>query len=505
MAASLGTTLRTTAAATALASVLALSPLASGHAQTPSPAPAPAPASRELIISAGKSQILELPQAYTDVMVADPRIADVLPLNSHSVYVVGKAPGATALTIYGPGKRLLTAANVVVSADLEGLKARLAELLPRERDISVRPANQSIVLAGVVSSPAAVQQALALAESYLPSTGQSAQQAASPNDQPGGPLMGQPSDQHPRVINMLAVEGTQQIMLSVRFVEMERTLAKNLNVNVNQAPTHGNPSISVFTGDTLVKNGGALIDSFGSVSLLFNHNLEFLFDALETKGLIRTLAEPNLMANSGDTANFLAGGEFPIPVAQTSTGVGTPVITVEFKQFGVGLAFTPTLLRDGLINVVVNPEVSAIDPTVSVDLGLIKVPGIKVRRAHTTVELRDGESFTIAGLLQDEYRSDIRQYPFVGDIPVLGSLFRSNGYQRDQTELVIVVTPHLVTARRGVIATPADRFAPPSDFERFLLGWQEGVGRNLKPEDRALISADPNKGGVDGPHGHVLY
>jgi pilus assembly protein CpaC len=286
---------------------------------------------------------------------------------------------------------------------------------------------------------------------------------------------------------------------------MERSVAKNLRVNVNREPTGGNPSVSVFTGDTFVKNAGKLIDSFGSASLLFNNNLEILLDALEEKGVIRTLAEPNLMANSGDTANFLAGGEFPIPVAQNNTVNGFPTITIEYKPFGVGLAFTPTLLHDGMINIVVNPEVSSIDPTVSVNVGLIQIPGIKVRRAHTTVELREGESFTIAGLLRDDYRSNIRQYPFIGDIPILGSLFRSTGYTHDETELVIVVTPHLVTARRGVMATPADRFTPPSDFEQFLLGWQDGVGRKLKPEDRALISADPTKGGVDGPHGHVLY
>lgn len=433
--------------------------------------------SRELVVSAGKSRVLELPQAFSDVMIADPKIADVVPLNNRSVYVVGKAPGATALSIYGPGKRLIAAANVVVSADIDGLKARLAELLPNERDISVRPANQSLVLSGTVSSPAALQRVTALAETYAPT----------------------------KVVNMLGVEGTQQIMLSVRFVEMERTVAKNLRVNVNRTPTNSDPSVSVFTGDTFVKNAGNLLESFGSVSLLFNNNLEVLLDALEEKGVIRTLAEPNLMANSGDTANFLAGGEFPIPVAQSSNGAAAPTITVEFKQFGVGLAFTPTLLSDGMINVVVNPEVSSIDPTVSIDLGLIRIPGIKVRRAHTTVELREGESFTIAGLLKDDYRSEIRQYPFIGDIPILGSLFRSNGYSHNQTELVIVVTPHLVTARRGATATPADYFTPPSDFERFLFGWQQGVGRNLKPEDRALISADPNKGGVDGPHGHVLY
>jgi pilus assembly protein CpaC len=493
-----------TTATAGLATLLAISPLAAARAQPPAPS-ADTP-SREVIISAGKAQVLDLPQAYTDVMIADPKIADVLPLNNHSVYVVGKAVGSTALTIYGPGRQLIAAANVVVSADIDGLKARLAELLPTERDIVVRPANKSIVLSGVVSSPAAMQQAVALAQSYLPpSSQQGADQAGPLGALVSGMLAAQQGAQErASVINMLGVEGTQQIMLSVRFVEMERSVAKNLRVNVNRTPTNGNPSVSLFTGDTLVKNAGRLVDSFGSVSLLFNNNLEFLLDALETKGAIRTLAEPNLMANSGDTANFLAGGEFPIPVAQTNNG-NTPTITIEYKQFGVGLAFTPTLLRDGLMNIVVNPEVSSIDPSISVNIGLIQVPGIKVRRAHTTVELRDGESFTIAGLLKDEYRGDIRQYPFVGDIPILGSLFRSNGYQRDQTELVIVVTPHLVTARRGMAATPADRFTPPSDFERFLFGWQEGVGRKLKPEDRALISADPNKGGVDGPHGHVLY
>ncbi|MFC3069161.1 type II and III secretion system protein family protein [Phenylobacterium soli] len=462
-----------------LGALIAATPPSGARAQTvdgSAVSAAQAPVS-ELIVPAGKSRVLQIPETYTDVMVADPKIADVLPLNAHSVYVVGKTAGSTALSLYGPGKRLISATNVVVSADVDGLKARLADLLPRERDISVRPANQSLVLSGVVSSPAALSQALALAETYAPT----------------------------KVVNMLGVEGTQQVMLSVRFVEMQRSVAKNLRLNVNRSLSGGNPQVSVFTGDTLVRNGGALIDSFGSVSLLFNHNLEILLDALEDKGVVRTLAEPNLMAMSGDTANFLAGGEFPIPVAQNNAAGSTPTITIEFKQFGVGLAFTPTILRDGMINISVDPEVSSIDPTVSVDLGLIKVPGIKVRRAHTTVELREGESFTIAGLLKDDYRSEIRQYPFIGDVPVLGALFRSNGFTHDQTELVIVVTPHLVTARRAVAALPSDRFTPPSDLERFLFGWQEGVGRNLKPEDRALLSADPSKGGVDGPHGHVLY
>jgi pilus assembly protein CpaC len=431
----------------------------------------------EIVVPVGKSQVIELPEPYTDLMIAEPKVADVLPLTSRSVYVVGRGMGATALTIYGPGKRLIAAANVVVSADVDGLKTRLHDIMPTERDISVHAANQSLVLSGVVSSPAALQKALALAQSYAPE----------------------------KVVNMLGVEGTQQIMLSVRFVEMQRLTAKNLKLNAYRLPTNSDPSITVFTGDTNVKNGGLLVDSFGAVSAVFNGNLELLMDALETKGLIKTLAEPNLVAMSGDTASFLAGGEFPIPVAQTNAdGTGAPTITIEYKQFGVALAFTPTLLSDGLINIAVKPEVSSIDPTISVDLGTIRIPGIKVRRANTTIELRDGESFTIAGLLKEEYENQVRQFPFVGEIPILGALFRSNGYRRDETELVIVVTPHLVTPRRGQIATPGDAFVPPSDFELFLFGAMQGKSR-VRPEDRALISADPNKVGIEGPHGHVLY
>jgi pilus assembly protein CpaC len=276
-------------------------------------------------------------------------------------------------------------------------------------------------------------------------------------------------------------------------------------------PGAGNPAVNIQTGDSIFSAVHDATKSFGLASLAWGvggGDLTFLFDALEEKGIVKTLAEPNLVAMSGDTANFLAGGEFPIPISQSNTGTGAGAfasITVEFKQFGISLAFTPTILQDGLINMVVNPEVSAIDPTVSVQLGTISVPGIKVRRAHTTVELRDGESFTVAGLLSDNYKSDVRQYPFLGDLPIIGALFRSTGYQQDQTELVIVVTPHLVTPRRGPVATPLDTFVPPSDFELFLFGNLRGKAENLKPEDRALMSADPGKGGLDGQYGHVLY
>jgi pilus assembly protein CpaC len=437
------------------------------------PAAAQPAQSVELEVNAGKSKVMQLPSAYSDVMVADPKIADVLPLDSRSIYVIGKGMGATAVMVYGPGKHLIVAANVLVSADLESLRNRLHDILPNETDIAVRPANQSIAISGTVSNAAALQQVLALTDSYAPG----------------------------KVVNMLGVQGTQQVMLSVRFVEMERSTAKDLQLNLQSAPQRPgeSPSFSIHSGDTINGNTNLLTNLFGSGALRFGSGkggLDLIFDALETKGLVKTLAEPTLVAMSGDTASFLAGGEFPIPVQQTSGGAGTaPTITVEFKQFGVSLAFTPTILRDGLINLSVNPEVSDIDPSTSFNLGTIKVPGIKVRRAHTTVELRDGESFTIAGLLRDNYTNQIRGYPFIGDIPVLGALFRSTGYQKDETELVIVVTPHLVTPRRGATATPADYFTPPSDLELFLLGSRH----------RHDPAPKGDKGAVDGPHGHVLF
>jgi pilus assembly protein CpaC len=452
-------------------------------AQAPAQQAPVAPKATEVIVAAGKSQVVQFGDNYSDVMVADPKIADVLPLNSRSIYIVGKAAGSTALSVYGPKKQLIAAVAVTVSADIDGFKTRLREILPREGDVSIRPANQSVVLSGTVSSPESLHKILTLADTYAPG----------------------------KVVNMLSVEGVQQVMLTVRFVEMSRSTAKDLHLNLASAPLPDKGSgFRIVTGDDIANGGaGSSATTFGSLVsriALGNGDMTILFNALETRGLVKTLAEPNLVTMSGDTANFLAGGEFPIPIASAAaqgTG-GIPTVTVDFKQFGVGLAFTPTILQDGLINLVVNPEVSAIDPTISVNTGLVSVPGLKVRRAHTTVELRDGESFTIAGLLQDDYRNDIRQFPWLGEVPVLGALFRSTDFQRDETELVIVVTPHLVIPRKGVAALPSDHFVPPSDIELFLLGAQRGSSDFLSPEDRALLSADP-KGGVDGPHGHVLY
>ena len=446
------------------------------------PGKANAQSREELVVPAGQSEVLDVGATYTDLMIANPDVADVLPLSNHSIYVVGKKTGSTALSVYGPGKRLLSVAMITVSANISGLKQRLYEILPDEKNVAVHAAGDSIVLSGPVSSGPKLQQALALAETFAPG----------------------------HVVNMMSVQGVQQVMLSVRFVEVDRTIAKGLRSNVQTHNLDTNRPY-IATGDTL---SGAILDSFGLGQLRFRNgdlDLDVLFDALERRGLARTLANPTLVAMSGDTASFLAGGEFPVPVAQSAGtaggtgGVTQATISVEFKQFGVALAFTPTVLDDGVINLIVAPEVSDIDPTVSITTSGLTIPGIKVRRAKTTVELRDGESFTIAGLLKDDYQNAIRQYPFVGDLPVLGTLFRSTSYQKSQTELVMVVTPHLAVPTQGPQASPDGNYVPPSDFELFLFGATQGLKSGVNPEDRALMGLDPNKVGVDGKYGHVLF
>ena len=464
-----------------LAGVLLCGAMAMGSAVQA--APYGAMGGYELDVAAGKSQVLQTPGTYTDLMVGDPKIADVIPLTNHSVYVVGKGLGSTALSIYGPGKRLIAEVNVVVEPDLQTLQSRLHEMLPEERGVSVRSSNGSVILSGTVSSPVVLHQVTALADSF--DTG--------------------------KVINMLGVEGTQQVQLEVRFVEMERTTAKALSFNISRTSnplTPGNPVFNFSSGSNLPGSAGGLIGTPGQVALSFltpDGNLTFALDALETKGLVKTLAEPTLVAMSGETASFLAGGEVPVPSPQqSSTGNGS-IITVVYQPFGISLAFTPTILADGMIDLVVKPEVSSIDPANSIVENGLTIPGFKVRRASTTVELRDGESFTIAGLLSDSYSNTISAFPVLGDIPVLGALFRSPNFQSDQTELVIVVTPHLAVARRGPVALPTDHFTPPSDYELFLFGMLSGEGSQMRPEDRALMSRDPAKGGVEGPYGHVLY
>jgi pilus assembly protein CpaC len=424
-----------------------------------------------------KSQVLRLDVPFNEVLVGNPEIADVLPLTDRTVYVLGKSLGSTSLTIYGRGKSLIAVVDLVVSRDIDGLKAQLHELMPNER-IEVRAANGSLVLSGTVSSPSRVARALAVAERYAPEN----------------------------VTNLLGVKGSQQVMLAVRFAEVQRTVMKELGINTNIVDDDIPFSLASFDSGRIASLSALFTPTSAATAMTGftagSFAVDFLFDALEKKGVVKTLAEPNLIALSGDTASFLAGGEFPIPVSR-NTQSGGDTITIEFKEFGISLAFTPTVLEDGLINIVVSPEVSRIDMSNAVQLQGFVVPGLTTRRATTTVELRDGQSFAIAGLLQNDFADTVRQLPGIGDLPIIGALVRSTDYQRNETELVILVTPHLVQpAPAGTLATPADNFVPPSDLGIFLMGYTEGP--QPKGARGAHMLSAQSAGGIQGAYGHII-
>lgn len=434
----------------------------------------------EISVPVNKSRILRVDRAFKDIIVGNPEIADIMPLSDRSIYLLGKEVGSTNVTIYGNNKRLLAVVDVTVGHDAEGLKARLHEMLPGE-PIEVRAVNGELVLSGNVTSARAAERAAAIAESYAPKA----------------------------VTNLMGVTGSQQVLLEVRIVEMRRQLARQLGITGINAGKIGGSSIT----DVNVPVSGATIPSlltgvvnpstFLGLGLgVFDSTffLDAALEALEEKGVLRTLAEPNLIALSGDTADFLAGGEFPIPVAQDND-----TITVEWKPFGVGLAFTPTVLDDSLINLVVAPEVSEIDQANAFRVGNIVLPSFSTRRARTTVELRDGESFAIAGLLQSNFSDRVDQMPGLGDLPVIGALLRSTEFRELQTELVIMITPHLVKpVSPQQIAMPGEDFTPPTQGELFLLGKVEG--EPAAPTRTGVVQELGSRpgGGISGPYGHIL-
>ena len=420
-------------------------------------------------VPVNKSQVLDVDQPFTDLAIGKSEIADVVALTPRSIYLLGKAIGSTSLSVYGRGHRLIAIVDVDITPDIGSIKAKLHEVLPNER-IEVRAADQSVILGGTVSSAQAAGRAVEIAEQYAAK----------------------------KVVNMMTVKGTQQVMLDVRIAEMDRTVAHALGIKPSVL-LGTNPQLNFKTLDTV--NTSAFASAFLNWKAGFL-SLSTLIDALEQKNLVKVLAEPNLVALSGDTASFLAGGEFPVPEVQATTGVA-PTIAVVFKQFGVSLAFTPTVIDQDLINLVVNPEVSQIDPTNAVTISGFQIPGLSTRRATTTIELRDGESFAIAGLLQSNISDQVRQLPGLGELPVLGALFRDTQFQNQETELVIIVTPHLVRpVPAGALAAPTDTFVPPSTAELFFKGEVEKPNSGL-PGARQTLGGSTG-GGFDGPFGYII-
>jgi pilus assembly protein CpaC len=434
--------------------------------------------SSALNVPMNRAVIVESDQPFAELSIANPGIADISTLSDRSIYVLGKAPGRTTLTLLAPDGKLITNVDVQVSLDVAEFKERLQQIIPGEK-IEVRTANDGIVLSGVVSSTAKLDRALDLAERYAPG----------------------------RVSNLMNVGGVQQVMLKVRFAEMQRSVTKELSSSVGLSSSgYGSPPGTGVLGGTgnvdqisnVLSGSGLTTTSNGILGMRFGGgSLQFavLIEALESKGMVRTLAEPNLTTLSGQEAKFLAGGEVPIPVRGDNGSV-----TVEYKPFGVELAFTPTVVDGDIINLQMNAAVSAVDTTVTTDVGNgIVLTGFKRRETETTVEMRDGESFAIAGLLQDDFTDLNGQIPWLGDVPVLGALFRSANYQRAQTELVIIVTPHLVSPTRGeALALPTDRVKPPTEAELFLFGKTASNGKS-----RGAVG-EVAKQDYSGSYGYVM-
>jgi pilus assembly protein CpaC len=472
----------------------------------------------ELDVPVNKSQILRVDRPYTKALIGNPEVADIVPITPTSVYVLGKKSGTTSLTLYG-GNRLIAVVDIVVGPDVLTLKRQLSDLLPGS-PIGARMSNDSVLLEGTVPNSVVADRAVQIAETYAPG----------------------------KVVNLLSLGSAQQVMLEVRFAEVKRSALSQIGVGwgsnnagntryaigggASLAPIGGTTTTTVGGVTTTMPNNegrfavGSIIDSFGIISQTFKafgSHFNVTLDALERKGAVTTLAEPTLVALSGETASFLAGGEFPVPVVQSGGGAGggggggnAVALSVEWKPFGVSLAFTPTVLADGVINMVVAPEVSSIDPSASIVINNLTIPGLQTRRAKTVVELHDGESFALAGLIRKDFQDTIRQVPLLGSIPIIGALFRSTGFQHEQTELVIIVTPRLVRpVPAGALKAPTDRVGPPNEADLLLNGRTDtGVPPAARPFVQPAPPPPPAPGtggmadkkpiGFEKDYGHVL-
>jgi len=433
-----------------------------------------------LDVPMNRAIVVESDVPFSELSIANPGIADISSLSDRTIYVLGKSPGLTTLTLLDASGRLITNVNVKVAADVTEFKERLRQILPGEK-IEVRTANDGIVLSGTVSSSQRLQRALDLAERYAPE----------------------------RVSNLMGVGGVQQVMLKVRFAEMQRSVSKSLSASLgfNGSAAGGdlglNGGIGTLNNQTSLSNalaGNIPVTNDNTGAVLFGFNagsvqVGLLIEALEQKGVVRTLAEPNLTALSGQEAKFLAGGEYPIPVSQENN-----TITVEYKPFGIELNFIPRVVDKDLINLELEAAVSAIDTSNGIAINGFEIDAFSRRETSTTVEMRDGESFAIAGLIEDEFLDNAGQMPWLGDVPVLGALFRSASYQRSQTELVIIVTAHLVTPTRGeALALPTDRVKPPSEKDLFLFGATSSTDRVSRGAAGEVAKQD-----FSGSYGYVM-
>jgi len=445
-----------------------------------------------LDLAVGRSLVLELPGPVARVSVAEPKVASLVLLSPTQVYLAGQAPGATTLTLWNRADRVAGIYDLEVAPDVARVKEAMHRVLPGEHGLGVSAMHGSIALTGAVSSIASQDTALAVAKSYAGD----------------------------KVVNLLQVAGVQQVLLEVKVAEMTRTALKRLGVNFSYF-LGGDFVYSFLNNLVKLNNQGPLdiypfkiqgSDSFSaptgmepsqSVNGMFRfHSGKGIYtgfvDALKEDGLIKILAEPNLMCVSGRSAEFLAGGEIPVPVPQ---GLGT--VAVEYKKFGVSLNFTPRVIGPTTISLDVAPEVSELDYSSAATISGFVIPGLNSRKASTTVELGDGQSFAIAGLFRDNVRNTVDRIPGLGDVPILGSLFSSKEFQKNESELIIIVTPHLARpVAAGDLPLPTDGYADPEELDFFLNGRLSGeVPAGMAPAPR--VPAD-REAGLEGEFGHML-
>jgi pilus assembly protein CpaC len=481
---------------------------------------------RHIVVTVNKSRTLRIEKPFASAVVGSPDIVDALPMSDRTLYIQGKKVGTTNVSVFDQSMQLIGVIDVEVTLDTGNLQEKIRSSTG-SRGIRVGSSNGQIVLSGVAGNAVAAERAVQVAKSLVAEGG--------------------------AIVNAMTVAPAQQVMLKVRFLEVERSASRELGVNWfgannggnrgfatgrgglnstvgaqpaqpggrpgigaagpgtfvdasgNPIPAPGSPVGSGAPGLPLFTTAGTLLSGALPFSVALANlaskgaSLDVLLTALETKGLVRRLAEPDLIALSGDTASFIAGGEYPVPVCQAAATVGGAcAVTVQYQPFGVQLSFNPTVLENGIINLRLAPSVSELNFAQAVTINGFNIPSINKREARTTVELRDGQSFSIAGLLQTDNRRNVAQLPWIGSVPVLGALFSSKSFVAQDTDLVVIITPHLVApAVPGQrLASPLDNAVPSNDVDFFLMGQME--------QRKAFRNYLTSGGNIQGPYGHII-
>ena len=505
---------------TALLAIGAVPIFSAAHAQAPEFV-------QHVIVPLNKSVTLPTPRPISSVQVDQPNVVSARAITDQRLYIQARNVGTTTVSIYDQSLQLMKVIEIEVGLDTSNIQSKIRAATGNS-GIYVGNDNGQIVLSGVARDALSAQRAVELATAWGEACGKIPPGGSPIATGPGvAGVPNLPTTANPytgasavalglkcTVVNLMTVASPQQVMLKVRFLEVDRNAGRQLGINFNASNPGGTNGVSTGLGGVactppcsppggIFQAAGTLVGTgvgapFGTVlAEIVNNghlNVNSVITALETKGLLQRLAEPNLIALSGETASFLAGGQYPVP---QPSAVGVPA-GFTYEPYGVQLKFRPTVLNDGIINVSINPTVSELDFTNAVTISGTTIPALTERSATTTVELRDGQSFAIAGLLQADNQRNISQLPWIGSVPVLGTLFRSSSYQKDQTDLVIIVTPSLAqpAAPGARLATPFDNTIPSNDVDFFLMGQTE--------ERKKYTDFVTTGGDLQGPYGYML-